>query len=361
MNTTRKILLVCSLILFVVLLAAGGLLTVFILQPARIQQMVEESLSRATGTDLTIGTLSFSWDVEGRTVSIPEITVGSSLIPDFRAGLEADARRSRITLAAEKVGIPSLLQSLHLLPPGWRLSGEDAFQGYAVIDEEGWSVSGTLMLRRVDFQDPAGDYAAEGLSLAGEFTARGGAGQALGIRYSAKVEKGEVLLRRTYVDLNKNGFHASGHAEIDLPMDRALSTFNMKLDEILHLSGRAAMDLGGKDPSLVLLVHIPENSVGPVFRHFVSEPLRLESPFLGGVSASGGFSADVELHLGSEWRLKGRCRMMQGSVSAMDPPLQVQGIELDLPFLLGSGKVLDSAEQNGWIRAASMQGRTPSS
>lgn len=294
-------------------------------------------------------------DMERNTVSIPEITVGSSLMNDFRVALEVDGHESRITLTAEKVAIWEPLQTLHLLPHGWRFSGEDGFQGKAVIHRNGWSFSGNLTLRSMDFQDPTGDYVGEGAFLEAELEVNGSADRPLDFRYSAKVEKGEILLNRLYFNLNKNGFHVSGAAEVETEKKRAQSTFNMKLEEILSLSGRAAVDFRNQDPSLLLLVHVPENPIEPVFRHLISEPFVNEFPLLSGMSASGGFSADVELSLGSEWSLKGRCTLLQGTISSKEPPFRLQGVRLDLPLFLGSSNFGGGVRQTGMLQIESME------
>jgi hypothetical protein len=291
-------------------------------------------------------------DMERSTVSIPEITVSSSLLKDFRAALESNADESRITLTAEKVGIWEPLQNLNLLPPAWRFSGEDGFQGNAVFDNKGWSFSGNLNLQRMIFQDPTGEYIGEGLFLGVEFAGNSSAMRTLRFEYSAKVDKGEILLDRTYIDLNKNAFHVSGNAEVE--ERRAQSTFNMSLEDILSLSGEAGIEFKEQDSSLVLSGHFPESPVEPVFQHLVSETFKKEFPLLGAMSVSGVFSADVELSLGSEWSMKGRSRLLQGTISSKDPPFRLQGVRFDLPFFLGDAK-LGAVNQTGTLQIDSME------
>ncbi|MDD5206454.1 MAG: hypothetical protein PHS17_13590 [Desulfobacterales bacterium] len=288
-------------------------------------------------------------------VSFPAINISSSLVRNMRAGLEIDAVESRIALSAEKARIWEPLNALNLIPAGWTFSGEDGFQGKATINENGWFFSGNLNLKETGFQDPTGNYVGEGILLEANFEGKSSAGRPMGLKYSAKMGKGEILFDRTYVDLNRNSFHFSGDAEIGLAMERARSTFTMKLEEILSLSGRTALEFEKRDPFLLLAFHVPETPLGPVFQHLLAESYKREVPFLDGMNASGDFSADVELSIGSGWRLKSRCRMLQGTISSRDPFFRLQGVRLDLPLFLASGTVEGSESETGTLQIDSME------
>jgi hypothetical protein len=295
------------------------------------------------------------FDLGRNVISFPEITFSSSVIRELRAGLEIDADVSRLTLMAEKGRFWESLTLLDLIPAGWRFSGEDGFQVKASLHKNRWTFSGNLNLKGMDFQDPTGDYVGEGILLGGEFAGEGGGGRPIRFTYSAKMEKGEILLHRTYVDLNKNGFHFSGDAEVETAEKRVRSTFTIKLEEILSLSGRTALESSKQDPSLRLAVHVSDTPIGPVFQHFVSEPLKSGVPFLAGMSASGDFSMDVELAVGSSWSMKGRCRLLQGTISSKDPPFRLQGTQLDLPFFIGNGKMDESISETGTLQFDSVE------
>ncbi|RJR49239.1 MAG: hypothetical protein C4576_07075 [Desulfobacteraceae bacterium] len=286
-------------------------------------------------------------------VSFPQITLRSSFIREMRLGLSMDEKETLVTISAEKVGASEQLRTLGLIPGGWEFSGEDGLECKVIVDRKGWSFSGKMNLGEMAFQEPKGEFVGEGIFLKVEFTGKGSEGRPAGIRYSTSAEKGEILLNRTYIDLNRNGFHFSGEAEVGLPSKRARSGFTLKLKDLLSFSGRAILELN-KDPFLMLNVQVPETDIGPAFKQFVSEPYRREIPFLGGLNASGTFSADVELSIGSEWSLNSRCRIDQGLVSSKELSFLLKGIRLDLPLFLQTAKSEEKSEP-GHLQIDSME------
>jgi hypothetical protein len=283
-------------------------------------------------------------------ISFPELTIDSSVFRELRAGLEFNAKEGRATIMSEKAGLWGTLLDLDLIPSGWRFHGEDALRLEAVVDRKGWSFSGSLGIRGMGFQDPRGGYIGEGIGLRAEWTAKAGPARSdLDLKYSVKTDQGEVLLDRTYVDLGKTGFHASGGATYETAARLLRTSIDAGLDGLLSLSARGVLDLSRTDPALKLAVHIPESRVEPVFRQFVSDPFKKEIALLNGMDVSGLFSADLELGTGDGWFLKGRCRLNRVDLSAREPSLSLRGVRLDLPLLLGkepAGKT-DGAAKGG--------------
>jgi len=275
-------------------------------------------------------------DPAGGVFSFPHVMLSSSLIRKMNLGLSMDENGTLVTFSAEKVEAWEQLRALGLIPRGWKFSGEDGFKGKAVIGRKGWSLSGEMHLREMAFEDPGEELLGQGIFLNADFTGKGSEGRPAGIGYSISMEKGELLLNRTYVDLNRNGFHFSGDAEIGVSRKGAKTGFTLLLRDIMSFSGQALLE-PEEDPFLLLTFQVPETEIGPLFQQFVSEPYKREIPFLERLNASGAFSADVELSAGSEWSLKSRCRIVQGSVSSKDPPLLLKGIGLDMPLFLQSG------------------------
>jgi len=281
-------------------------------------------------------------DAGRKSILLTETSLDSSLCKALGISLKADPAEARFGIKGRKAGLLEGLQGLDLLPVGWRFKGEDTIQADAVLKQRGeWSLSAVFGIQQLEFQGPDPSWQGEKLCLKCEIQGKGRLKEPyLALTGSLKADRGEILLDRFYFDLNTNGLAADLKGSYQ-PEGKCflLSDFQGGLKDIISFSAQGALGHGGRQPSFHLSLQLPMTPVGPAFQVLVREPYGREMPLLQGLETAGAVSADLRL-AGREtgWTLGGRIGWRKGTLTSKDHALSLQGIELDLPLWLESGK-----------------------
>ncbi|MBN2122722.1 MAG: hypothetical protein JW821_00375, partial [Deltaproteobacteria bacterium] len=281
-------------------------------------------------------------DAGRKSILLPEISFASSLGKAMKISLSAGSTEARFRIRGQKTGLLEGLQNLDLFPLGWSFKGEDAIQVDGVLKTGGkWSLSAAFGIQKLAFQGPDPSWQGENLSLKGKIQGeRSIEGPALSLTGSLQADRGEILLDRFYLDLNRNGLAASltGSYRAEEKTFH-FHDFQGGIQDILSFSARGVLDHGGRHPSFDLTLQLPPTPVDPAFQILLREPYASDVPFLQTLETAGGVSADLHLAGGvSGWNLDGRIGWHGGSLSSKAHDISLRGIELDLPLRLQGGK-----------------------
>jgi len=274
-------------------------------------------------------------DGRQKALFLPEIQFDSSLLKNLLIALELSGERLGMQLQGEDVRLIQSAVALELFPPGWQISAEDSLQLNAVLNERGdWAFTSELGLQGLRFLTQDGSSMGEKISchmtLDGKLDVKG---SHIDAKANLKVNEGEVLLDRFYLDLNRSVFLGTVQGHFDLPRKSLkLSSLALQLKDILSLDMHGTVHFQAPRPHLNLFVNVPKTALEPLFHHFILEPFKTERPSLASLKLGGNIAAELNL-MGtmSEWMLKGRCHWHGGELSSADGGLSFAGIDLDLP------------------------------
>jgi hypothetical protein len=151
---------------------------------------------------------------------------------------------------------------------------------------------------------------------------------------SLKVDEGEVLLDRYYLDLNRSAFLSFMEGEYDLSRKSLkLSSLGFQLKDILKFAMKGTVHFRARGPHLHLSINIPKTPLEPLFHHFALEPFKTERPSLSSLKLGGTIAADLKL-IGTmrDWTTQGRYQWHGGKLSSAHGGFSFSGIDLDLPI-----------------------------
>ncbi len=290
-------------------------------------------------------------DGRQKALFLPEIQLDSSLLKNLLIALELSGERLGMQLQGEDVRLIQSAVALELLPPGWQISAKDSLQLNAVLNAgEDWAFTSELGLQGLRFQTQDGSSMGEKISchmtLDGKLDVKG---SHIDAKAHLKVNEGEVLFDRFYLDLNRSVFLGSIQGHFDLPRKSLkLSSLAFELKDILGLDMHGTVHFQAPRPHLNLSVNLPKTPLEPLFHHFVLEPFKTERPSLASLKLGGNIAAELNL-MGtmSEWMVKGRCHWHGGELSSADGGFSSTGIDLDLPVWHQSPVTSEASDVSG--------------
>jgi hypothetical protein len=290
-------------------------------------------------------------DGREKALFLPEIRLDSSLLKNLIIGFELSGERLGMQLKGKDVRLIQSAVDLELFPPGWQISTRDSLQLNAVLNERGdWNFTSELGLQGLRFQTQDGRSMGEKISchlrLDGKLDVKN---SQIDVKANLKVDKGEVLFDRFYLDLNRNVFLSSIQGHFDLPRrSLKLTSLALELKDILTLHMEGTVHLQASRPHLNLSVNVPRTPLEPLFHHFVLEPFKTERPSLASLKLGGTIAAELKL-IGtmSDWIVKGLCHWHGGKLSSADGGFSSAGIDLDLPVWQQSAMIGKESDVSG--------------
>ena len=268
--------------------------------------------------------------------SLPSETRIETLRPGnlmFKFGLERE--QFVVKIKGNKTHLIRSAVAFNMLPSGWQFSFLDSFELTAIQKQKGgWSFTSKLDFQGMNFQNADSSCAGEDVSVHVEADGKLDlATPEIIANASLKIDKGEVLYDRFYLDLNKNPLFSSFKGSYNVSRKNLqLSGFRLGFKNILTLDAHGTFVHKTGDEKLHLNLSVPETSLKPAFRHFILEPFQTEKPLLTALKIDGKISADLELTCkGKDWEVSGRCMWHDGKISMDDKGLSTKGIDLDLP------------------------------
>jgi hypothetical protein len=290
-------------------------------------------------------------DGKGKALFVPEIRLDSSLLKNLLVALELDRGKLNLQIQGKDAHLLESAIALELIPPEWQIGGKDSFQLNALLNDNGdWTFTSEFGLQDLGFQNQDGRYMGEKISLRvrtdGKLNRKN---SQIDAKSSLKVDEGEVLLDRYYLDLNRSAFLSFMEGEYDLSRKiLKLSSLGFQLKDILDFALKGTVHFRARGPHLHLSIHIPRTPLEPLFRHFVLDPFKTERPSLTSLKWGGTIAADLNL-LGTmrDWVAKGRCQWSEGELSSAEGSFSLAGIDLDLPIWLQSSVTSEALEAKG--------------
>jgi hypothetical protein len=274
--------------------------------------------------------------VEAGSLSLPEIRLDSSLLRNLVISAEIDRGRLELALDGREVNLAGSVRALGLVPAGWQLTGRDSIQVAAsVAGDERLSFRAVVAGKEIAFQSEDGGSVGEMVSMGAEIRGRGRLRESeLAATGSLRIDGGEILHDRFYLDLSRNGLFCSGRAQYDAAKKRLdFSDVRVGLKNLLSFTSRGTMVHGPGVPKAQLSVELSETPVEPIFRQFVAEPFRNSSPFLAGSTLSGTISTRLDINGGGNGlEIKGRVGWHGGGLSSTEESLSLGGVDLELPI-----------------------------
>ena len=289
---------------------------------------------------LQMKTLNGSVDGKEGTLSIPEIRLDSSLLKNLLIALEWDRGKLGLKVQGKDVRLMESFLALKLFPPGWQINGKDSLLLNAVLNERGdWAFTSDVGLQDLRFQNQdastMGENIALHVTLDGKLDVNRSHFEA---KANLKVEEGEVLYDRFYLDLKRSALLSSVESEYVWPQkSMKLSSLRCQLQDILKLEMNGTLHFRGPRPQIHLSLNVPKIPLKPLFHHFVLEPFKTERPSLALLKVGGTIAGNLDFTgTPSRWVAKGRGQWQTGELSSTAGVFSFSGIDLDLPIWVHS-------------------------
>jgi hypothetical protein len=273
---------------------------------------------------------------EEKSLILPEIRLSSSLVKNLFLSLEAQQEKVGIRLKGEQTNLINAARILNLLPSGWQFSGADSVYLSVNQGKKGeWLFVSNLDLSKFGFQNQDSSFVGERISARAAMEGKiYTLDPRLVVNASMRVDSGEILYDRFYLDLKKNMLFSSCEGVYDISgKSLQLSNLILGLKDILTLSVHGTLLHKGKDGYARVSLNIPETALKPAFDYLVREPFRVEKPLLASIEVGGDISADLTLTGNrADWALTGHWRWHGGEFSlGGGGGVGFHGIDLDLP------------------------------
>ena len=275
---------------------------------------------------------------QDRQLSIPEIQLDSSLLKNLLITLELDRERLSLQLQGKDVRLLESLLALELIPPGWQINGKESLMLNAVLNEGGdWAFTSHVGLQGLQFQNQDASSMGENLSLHLKLDGKLDVnGSHIDTKANLRVEEGEVLYDRFYLDLKRSAFHSSMEVEYVWPRKSLkLSSLRSQLKDIVNFEMNGTVHFRAPEPQIHLSLNVRKTPLKPLFDHFVLEPFKTEQPSLALLKLRGSVAANLDFTgTTSHWMAKGRCQWHGGELTSTEGVFSFSGIDLDLPIWL---------------------------
>jgi len=275
-------------------------------------------------------------NAEKGAVSVPEVRLTSSVLKNLRLLLHIDERGVITELKGEDTHLAEAALALGLTPSGWEFSGLDSLKARAVLkDDDRLALTATLGFKDFAFLDSSENGMGEGILV------QAGSEAEIDLKRSSvtantilKIDAGEVLWDNFYFNLAKNPFSVSLKSAYGMEKKSLqLSKMIIGLKDILGLHIHGSIHHQTQDPGVDLIVKIEETPLKPIYHHFVSEPFRMQNPFLASMHTKGSISAEMKLvGTPNDLTAKGNFTWHDGELLSGDNSFSLRGIEFELPL-----------------------------
>jgi hypothetical protein len=266
--------------------------------------------------------------------------------------LSAPFRFEGATVRTDGAGLQLTKWKGSVPPFDWQLEGVTIAAALDTTDGELVARAKSLVATGLQFHDAEYLRAGEGVILRGPLEARFDASGSLLLKVDAVAGEGEVLWDRFYMKLASHPLRLRG------VFDLSPSRFRFEGVE-LSVAGIGEATAGGRydwqsgQRSLQADIDLP--GLAALYTVAVRDALGETYPLLARTSLNGDASATIDYREdGSGRSVSGNLALAELEVTASDPLLEVRGLTLALPFVLGQG--LPSVEpRTGLLRIAEMQ------
>jgi hypothetical protein len=242
--------------------------------------------------------------------------------------------------------------ALELIPSEWQIGGKDSFQLNALLNDNGdWTFTSELGLQDLRFQNQDGSTVGENISVHTKVDGKIDRNHShIDGKANLKVEEGELLYDRFYLDLNSSTLLSFMEGGYDLAQKSLkLSSLRFQLKNIIGLTMNGSVHFRARKPRVRLSFNVPKTPLKPLFHHFVQEPFKAERPSLALLELGGTIAGDLNFAgTTSDWMAKGRFHWHGGELSSTDGTFSFEGVDLDLPIWQRSsmtGEDLDLKEK----------------
>jgi hypothetical protein len=281
------------------------------------------------------------FDVNAKTLQLPELSLHTSTLKNLSVSTEFAKGELSVGAKGKDVHLLELLQAMEFIPPGWKIQSTDSFHAQAVLGGDGrLTLTSKMEIQGLSFESPDGRCLGENLSLVVEPTVEGALikNAALNGSVFLYVREGEVLYDRFYLDLSQHPLISDGKGRFqpDL-LSTNLSDFRLQLENLAILTAQGTFSWNTSRESR-LSVHLSKTPLEPLFRQFVLEPYKHQSPFLDDLQINGFFSADLEMSKqDTRWTVKGHAFWQEGAALLEGDEILLEGIDMDLPLWYQEG------------------------
>ena len=267
--------------------------------------------------------------------SVPTLQLSSSFVERLVLSVQHTPQKSEVTLKETDLRLADLARQLDLLPPGFEIQTEQAWQASLSYEPDGSLVfSSELGFEELQFRNRSEDILGEGLG--GSFRLKGrfarNADRVI-TRAVLDVENGEVLVDRFYLNLQAHRLSAESSFEYQVQKRRfAGIDLQFGLQELLDLAVQGNLSLQER-PEIHLGVRIMETSLQPVYHALVQEPYRMDYPFLSDLDLQGSGDGEFRVDgIENQWRIKGSCRADIRPLRLREKGLEFDGLHLEIPL-----------------------------
>ena len=232
---------------------------------------------------------------------------------------------------------------------GWVLSGDMELPFDLGSEKDGGGLRGTAksVLANMEFHDAEHARAGEKIHLDGHVEVTAGPG-APKLRVDLRLAEGEILWRRFYADLKQHRTSLRGELRV-VPEGMALRDVVLATDGIGNVTVSGSVQRSGKS---ALRARLDISGVNQLYALAVRDALKETHPFLGRTDVAGALRGDVMFRRsGRAWKITGDIRLRDGHGVATDPPLELRGMDIDLPIALGANAP-GAAARTGSLRIA---------
>jgi hypothetical protein len=286
--------------------------------------------------DIRVHTQGGSVNAQKGLVSLSDVRLTSSLLKSLHLALSMDKERILVDLKGKNTRLAEAILALGLVPSGWEFSGLDSLNARVVLKDGGrLALTSKLGFKDFAFTDGEGNRMGEGILVEARSEADIDLNRSdVTANTTLEIDQGEVLWDNFYFNLAKNPFSISLKGAYGIEKKSLhLSEMTFGLKDILGLHVHGSILHQVQDPSMDLMAKIEETPLKPIYRHFVSEPFRMQKPFLASMNTKGSISADIGLTgTPNDLTAKGSFTWHDGELLSADSSFSLQGIELELPL-----------------------------
>jgi len=290
--------------------------------------------------NLRIGIPGGEADVKEKSIRLPAVHLACAGLKNFQLTVKADPESQELSLEGRDTGVFAFLEKQHMLPSGLRLEGRESFRLEARREEKTrWAFSSNAHVEACRYENGDGSAMGENLSfhagVEGRFFQKD---RKIMATATWRVDRGELLHDRFYLDLEKNGLFSSMAGTYRIPAQRLeLGTSLFRLKNLLTLRVQGTFPVKDRNQPLRLTLRLPTVPIQPLFRQGILEPFRTEKPFLSDLMLDGRLAADLDLSgRNRDWQVRGKVMFQDGALSIKDRAFALQGIHLDLPVWFGN-------------------------
>ena len=301
------------------------------------------------------------FNVDAKTFQLPELNLQTSILKDLSLSVEIAGGQLSFGAKGKDVHLVELLQAMKCIPPGWKIHSTDSLHARAVLGGDGGlTLTSKMEIQGLSFESLDGRCLVENLSLVLEPTVVGLLGKNATLNGSAflYVREGEILYDRFYLDLSQHPLISDGKGRFQPDLSSIdLSDFRLQLENLAVLTAKGTLSSNRSRESR-LSVHLAKTPLKPLFRQFLVEPYKHQTPLLDELQINGFFSADAEMSgQDARWTVLGHAFWQEGAALLPGDGILLQDIDMDLPIWYQEGAKSTEAKKPIRKGQAGIKGR----